>query len=507
MNMIDCINVNLLTPYVDKMVSQFLNKSPDEPEVAQTVGLLVGLYSLCEVCLSPVWGALADRIGRKPALLIGLAGSVLAPIMFGLGQSLPVVFAARALDGIFCGNVGVTRTYLGEIVDESNEAKGFGFLSICFSVGLFIGPLLGGELVYPAQWAPGVFSGTVFDDYPFLLPNLTYACFAAVAWIIGAVFLEETLPEGERCQCRRRQDRRHFTRQLSNLSGQLTPGVDPTGAPAVYFTDDASEAVPVDNPLTAHQQKPCLCTSLTHVIIAFCALSGYTSANAQLFVLIVSFPCSTGGFGFGPQQIGALQTVAAAALMISNICVYPRATKRFGFLQCFLVGWCVNNLATLLFPVYGLFADPDKYGFWRYVPLACMQIFLAISGNMMFPTSFAFINRAAEGHDRGTVNGWANSAGALCRAFFPPAASFVLTIGSESRMAMGRYLPLFVNSLVSTLLLLVSIPGLRKIDQQKARQVNLQAPPRNLSNEGLESGQASRRALVEHCIESSSDAM
>ncbi|CAL1164714.1 unnamed protein product, partial [Cladocopium goreaui] len=118
------------------------------------VGMLIGLYSLCEVIFSPLWGTFADKVGRKPALLIGLGGSCIAPVMFGLGTSLPTIFAARALDGFFCGNIGVTRTYLGEIVDESNEAKGFSFLALCFSAGLFVGPILGGELLGAANWAP-----------------------------------------------------------------------------------------------------------------------------------------------------------------------------------------------------------------------------------------------------------------------------------------------------------------------------------------------------------------
>ena len=199
MNLIDCINVNIMTPYAVEMVSTFLNKNPDSSDVHTTVSLLIGLYSLFEVIFSPFWGMVADRVGRRPCLLIGLAGSALAPILLGLGKSLPVIFAARALDGFFCGNLGVTRTYLGEVVDKTNEARGFSILALCFAMGLIVGPLLGGQLVFPARTAPSLFKGTLFDEYPFLLPNLTYAIFAAIAWIIGFFCMEETLPRSKRC--------------------------------------------------------------------------------------------------------------------------------------------------------------------------------------------------------------------------------------------------------------------------------------------------------------------
>jgi len=243
-NLIDCINASLLTPYVTSMVSDFMKLEATDPQVGHVVGLLVGLYSVCEVIFSVFWGWLADRIGRKPALLIGLAGSVVAPIMFGLGQSLEVVFFARALDGFFCGNVGVSRTYLGEIVDQSNETQAFNFLSLCFATGLFIGPMLGGQLVYPAHWAPGIFAGTIFDSRPFLLPNLTYAMFALVSWVIGAIFLEETLPRGgeaESAVARRPElEARTMQRQLSNIS----VGTDPSGAPASTILLEGEELSP-----------------------------------------------------------------------------------------------------------------------------------------------------------------------------------------------------------------------------------------------------------------------
>ena len=111
-----------------------------------------------QVLFSAFWGMLADRVGRRPVLLLGLAGSAVAPVIFGTAQSLSVALSARLLDGFFCGNVGVARTYLGEMVDRTNEAKAFGVMASTFSLGLFIGPTLGGTLAYPAKFYPAIFA-------------------------------------------------------------------------------------------------------------------------------------------------------------------------------------------------------------------------------------------------------------------------------------------------------------------------------------------------------------
>jgi len=495
MNMIDCINANLLTPYVDSMVSTFLNTSPEDPRVASTVGLLVGLYSLCEVVFSPLWGMVSDRVGRKPALLTGLAGATCAAVMFGLGQDLTTVFIARGLDGFFCGNMGVTRTYLGEIVDASTEAKGFSFLSVCFSLGLFIGPILGGELVYPARFAPSIFGGTIFETHPFLLPNLTYAIFAAVSWTIGACFLEETLPKEERLPwCPRRAEgnrARIASRASSNgvgiarIASRRSSGADPMGMPRVYTPmededEDQETTTPdVEQPpreqaalpartgsiseAVAQAARPAVgWLALVQVIAAYCAVAGYTSGALQLFVVIIALPPSVHGFSLGPAQIGALQNVSAVTLMIWQLFVYEPLVKRFGYLKVIIFGWTLGALAYGLFPFYDIWYSTDN-GFGRYVPLCFMQMLVAAAGGCCFPTVFTLVNRAATGLARGSVNGWANSSGALSRALLPPAVSYVLTWGQTINQYWGRYLAVYINIIVATSVIIFAIPGIRKV--------------------------------------------
>ncbi|MGH9208084.1 MAG: MFS transporter, partial [Acidimicrobiales bacterium] len=64
-----------------------------------TIGILVATFSLAQLILAPVWGRLSDRIGRKPVLLVSLAGTALASLITGLAGTLWLLFAARALDG------------------------------------------------------------------------------------------------------------------------------------------------------------------------------------------------------------------------------------------------------------------------------------------------------------------------------------------------------------------------------------------------------------------------
>lgn len=452
MNLIDCINFCLLTPYVDRMVSGFLGRPTNDGSVIQTVGILIGLYSLCEVVFSPFWGYLADVFGRRPVMLIGLGGSIIAPVMFGFAESLPMAFVARGIDGFFCGNTGVVKTYLGEIVDGTNEARGFSFIALCFSMGLFIGPMLGGQLVDPAVWMPEVFSGTTFERHPYLLPNLTYAVFAAISWFLGFCFLKETLPPWQR---------RRGGRRWASSAGLLQNDGD----------EQHSSTVVLGRSEEDQRQKWRETKTTLGFLFSYSLLSGCYAAWVQNFVLIVSLPRSISGFGLGPHEIGLLQNFSGVGLMSTQLCLYPYLTKRLGFLHCFIGGCILSLTVTLPFPGYGLMADPIKFGSWRYVPLGTMMLLGQAAAGFCFPTMFVWINRCLEGKDKGTWNGWFNSMGALFRSFFPPAMDALLSVGLRTGgLAGGRYLPVWVNSALLFAAMLLATVTVR------AQERNARAP-------------------------------
>lgn len=108
------------------------------------IGWLVGIFSLVQFLFAPMWGKLSDRFGRRPVLLIGVAGTVAGYLLMGLAQTVTVLIIARAIDGIAGANIGAAQAYLADISAPENRAKAMGMMGAAFGLGFVFGPALGG---------------------------------------------------------------------------------------------------------------------------------------------------------------------------------------------------------------------------------------------------------------------------------------------------------------------------------------------------------------------------
>lgn len=110
------------------------------------VGLLSMSYSLMQFIFAPVWGRISDRIGRRPVLLVCLAGTAIGHVLFGFADSLLILFISRSLTGIAAASIPVAMAYISDVTTPENRAKGMGMVGAAFGLGFIFGPAIGGVL-------------------------------------------------------------------------------------------------------------------------------------------------------------------------------------------------------------------------------------------------------------------------------------------------------------------------------------------------------------------------
>ncbi|QHS56022.1 MFS transporter [Mucilaginibacter sp. 14171R-50] len=111
-----------------------------------TIGLLTAAFSVAQFFATPVLGSLSDKWGRKPLLVFSLIGTAASFVLFGLANSIFMLFAARILDGLTGGNISVAQAMISDISTPKERAKNFGILGSAFGFGFVIGPAIGGLL-------------------------------------------------------------------------------------------------------------------------------------------------------------------------------------------------------------------------------------------------------------------------------------------------------------------------------------------------------------------------
>lgn len=109
------------------------------------LGLLMAVYSLMQLIFAPMWGQVSDRIGRKPVMMIGIAGLGLSFLIQALSTELWMLFAARIIGGILSSaNMPTAMAYVADITTEENRGKGMGIVGAATGLGFVFGPAIGG---------------------------------------------------------------------------------------------------------------------------------------------------------------------------------------------------------------------------------------------------------------------------------------------------------------------------------------------------------------------------
>ena len=141
--LIDMLAVGIIVPVLPMMVGRF---TADPAEQSAWYGVVTLSYALAQFVGAPLLGALSDRFGRRPVLLLGFFGLAINFFTTALATSIAMLVASRVIGGVMQANAAVANAYVADITPAEQRARRFGLIGAMFGIGFILGPVLGGLL-------------------------------------------------------------------------------------------------------------------------------------------------------------------------------------------------------------------------------------------------------------------------------------------------------------------------------------------------------------------------
>ncbi|HBM3583216.1 TPA: MFS transporter [Listeria innocua] len=170
---------SIIMPVVPFLVAPYVSNSSEQ---ALMVTLLTSVYALCVFFAAPGLGALSDRFGRRPVLLICFIGSAIGYFVFGLGGALWLLFLGRIIEGITGGSISTLFAFFADITPEEQRTKYFGWVSAAAGAGAALGPAFGGVIAH----------------FGYAMPFFFGTAITFINLVFGYFYMPETLKEENR---------------------------------------------------------------------------------------------------------------------------------------------------------------------------------------------------------------------------------------------------------------------------------------------------------------------
>jgi MFS transporter, DHA1 family, tetracycline resistance protein len=283
--LLDMFALGVVLPVLPKLVESFLDN--DTASAARVFGLFGTAWALMQFLFSPILGALSDRFGRRPVVLLSNFGLALDYVLMALAPSLTWLFVGRVISGITSASISTAFAYIADITPPERRAAVFGKVGAAFGAGFILGPAIGGLL------------GGMDPRLPFWVA----AALSFANTLYGFLILPESLPK----------ERRSLFRWRS---------ANPVGALKLLRSNGVLAGLSVVN----------FIAQLAHVVLP------------STFVLYATFR-----YGWDQKTVGlTLAMVGICAMLVQGAAIGP-IVKRFGERNALLLGLSCGAVGFLIF--------------------------------------------------------------------------------------------------------------------------------------------------------------
>lgn len=356
---------------------------------AVVIGLLYSVYSFMQLIFSPIWGSLSDRVGRRPIMLLSTFGAVIAYIIFGLAETLGVLFLSRVVAGVMGGNISTAQAYIADVTSTADRAKGMGLIGAAFGIGFVVGPATATLLIHDSfhQFVAGIgfveFSAWMSENR-YALPGFFAALLSLCSFLMVWFRLEETVDTSKARERPFVQSRPSvfsptFWRRLSDQKGTNARGF------------------------------------LIPLVIGFFLLSFGESSLYSAFPLFAESELSMSAADVGIQFF----YIGIIVVIVQGFLIKP-LTNRFSEESLFMTGNILMVIGLAMIPLAS-----------SMLTLALFLGLMALGKSLNTPTITSLISQEADEENVGAVMGTAQGLSGLGRMIGPTwgGALFAITFG------------------------------------------------------------------------------
>lgn len=339
---------------------------------AETVGILVSSFAVAQLVSAPLWGRFSDRFGRRPTLLVALAASAIAFVIFGYAESILMLFVSRIVLGAGGGTVGVIQAYVADATEPKDRARSLGWLSAATNLGVALGPVIG-------SWAAGIGAKTfVIGSSSIHVGHAAPGLLAASLCVLNIGFAWRYLTE---------------SKAMTGEHAIKTPGGTPAAAP-----ETRPGALTAIRRVMSHPGEPAARLIWIYAI----AMGAFMGVNAVLALFLAA------EFQVTEQTIGYFFMYIGVISVITRVMALGRLVDWLGEPRLSRVG--------LVLLAVGLGGLPLARNLGV---LALFVAFIPLGTAFTFPCVTAMLSRVTDARDRGLFMGVQQTFGGAARVLFP----------------------------------------------------------------------------------------
>lgn len=359
---------------------------------AMFAAFIVSTFAMGQFLATPVWGKLSDQYGRKPILILTMAGSAAAYGLMAWADAMGDVWlllVSRFFTGLMAGNFAAATAYVTDITPPDKRAQGMGMVGGAVSIGFMAGPAAGGLL-----------SGNTAETASLYWPSIAAVTVSLVTLVAIALFLKESLSPEQRAGA---------------VAARAKQGQAKSGS------------------FKAILSRPILAPMVLMGFLVFFAMTNFET----------TFPLwADAGFSWGPQQVGFIFMYLGFVVMVTQMFIVGKLAPVFGEGRLLQFAVCSYIFGLLFMAIVPFSFEPAD---WRLMLFGIT--FTALGGAMFNTASTSWVSKQAGDNERGAVLGLFQSAGWLGRSVGPTVSGFLFqTLGPNAPLFAGALLmaPVFM---------------------------------------------------------------